>query len=69
MDFDVLFERWLEAEEIDSETLQLIRDTVRFIGEIDDDELADRAGDLLSGVFHLAVDSDEIALIDEALGQ
>lgn len=67
MNFDELFDRWTQAEEVDPETLQLIRDTVRFIKEIGDEELADRAGDLLSTVYHLAVDTEDVQKIAEAL--
>lgn len=69
MDFESLFERWQATEEVNAETLQLIRDTVRYMNEVDDDEMADRAGDLLSGAYHLAVDSEEAQKIGEALGQ
>lgn len=67
MNFDELFDRWTQAEEVDPETLQLIRDTVRFIKEIGDEELADRAGDLLSTVYHLAVDTEDVQKIADAL--
>ncbi len=66
MDFDALFERWQEAE--DELDLQLVKDTVRYMEEIDDDLLANRAGDLLSGVYHLTTDPSELAKIDEIFG-
>ena len=65
--FDKLFERWQAADEVDAETLQLIKDTVRFTQETGDDTLRDRAGELLSGAFHLPSTPQEIALIREAL--
>ena len=35
--FDELFERWQAADEVDAETLQLVKDTVRFTQETTDD--------------------------------
>ena len=64
---DELFERWRAADEVDAETLQLIKDTVRFMEETEDDILADRCGDLLSGVYHLPSTPEEIALVSDAL--
>ena len=66
MDFDALFERWQEAE--DELDLQLVRDTARFMEEVDDDTLANRAGDLLSGIYHLTSDPSELAEIDKIFG-
>jgi len=67
--FDELFERWQAAEEVDDELIQLIKDTVRFSEESDDDTLRARAGDLLSGAFQLVSDSEGVAAISDALGQ
>ena len=65
--FDELFERWQAAEEVDAELIQLIKDTVRFSEETGDDTLRDRAGELLSGAFHLPSTPQEIALVGDAL--
>ena len=65
--FAELFERWQAAEEVDAELVQLIKDTVRFSAETGDDTLRDRAGELLSGVFHLPSTPQEIALVGDAL--
>ena len=65
--FAELFERWQVAEEVDAELIQLIKDTVRFSAETGDDTLRDRAGELLSGAFHLPSTPQEIALIGDAL--
>ena len=66
-DFAELFERWQVAEEVDAELIQLIKDTVRFSEETGDDTLRDRAGELLSGAFHLPSTPQEIALVADAL--
>ncbi|WP_413360594.1 hypothetical protein [Prochlorococcus sp. MIT 1201] len=66
-DFDELFERWQAADEVDAELIQLIKETVRFSEETVDDTLRDRAGELLSGAFHLPSTPQEIALVGEAL--
>ncbi|KGG34507.1 hypothetical protein EV14_1189 [Prochlorococcus sp. MIT 0703] len=65
--FNELFERWVASDEVDAELIQLIKDTVRFTEETGDDTLRDRAGELLSGVFHLPSTPQEIALVGEAL--
>ena len=65
--FNELFERWVAADEVDAELIQLIKDTVRFTEETGDDTLRDRAGELLSGVFHLPSTPQEIALVGVAL--
>ena len=65
--FDELFERWQAADEVDAELIQLIKDTVRFSAETGDDTLRDRAGELLSGAFHLPSTPQEIALVGDAL--
>ena len=65
--FAELFERWQAAEEVDAELIQLIKDTVRFSEETGDDTLRDRAGELLSGAFHLPSTPQEIALVGDAL--
>ena len=65
--FNELFERWQAAEEVDAELIQLIKDTVRFSEETGDDTLRDRAGELLSGAFHLPSTPQEIALVGDAL--
>ena len=65
--FDELFERWQAADEVDAELIQLIKDTVRFSEETGDDTLRDRAGELLSGAFHLPSTPQEIALVGDAL--
>ena len=65
--FDELFERWVAADEVDAELIQLIKDTVRFSEETGDDTLRDRAGELLSGAFHLPSTPQEIALVGDAL--
>ena len=65
--FDELFERWQAANEVDAELIQLIKDTVRFSAETEDDTLRNRAGELLSGAFHLPSTPQEIALIGDAL--
>lgn len=65
--FNELFDRWQAAEEVDAETLQLIKDTVRFMEETDDDIYADRCGDLLSGVYQIPSTPEEIGLIKDAL--
>jgi len=65
--FAELFERWQAAEEVDAELIQLIKDTVRFSEETGDDTLRDRAGELLSGAFHLPSTPQEIALVEDAL--
>ena len=66
-DFAELFERWQAADEVDAELIQLIKDTVRFSEETGDDTLRDRAGELLSGAFHLPSTPQEIALGGDAL--
>ena len=65
--FDELFERWQAADEVDAELIQLIKETVRFSEETGDDTLRDRAGELLSGAFHLPSTPQEIALVGEVL--
>ncbi len=65
--FNHLFDRWQAAEEVDAETLQLIKDTVGFAGETDDATLRGRASELLSSVYHLPSTPQEIALVREAL--
>ena len=65
--FDELFERWQAADEVDDELIQLIKETVRFSEETGDDTLRDRAGELLSGAFHLPSTPQEIALVRDAL--
>ena len=65
--FDELFERWQAANEVDAELIQLIKDTVRFSAETEDDTLRNRAGELLSGAFHLPSTPQEIALVGDAL--
>ena len=65
--FNDLFERWQKADEVDAETIQLIKDTVRFMEETDDDIYADRCGDLLSGVYQIPSTPEEIGLIQDAL--
>ena len=65
--FAELLERWQAAEEVDAELIQLIKDTVRFSEETGDDTLRDRAGELLSGAFHLPSTPQEIALVGDAL--
>ena len=65
--FDELFERWQAADEVDAETLQLIKETVRFTQETSDDRLRGHARQLLSDVYHLPSTPQEIALIGEAL--
>ena len=66
-DFAELFERWQAAEQVDDELIQLIKETVRFSEETGDDTLRDRAGELLSGAFHLPSTPQEIALVADAL--
>ena len=65
--FDELFERWQAADEVDAETLLLIKDTVRFTQKTSDDRLRSHALQLLSDVYHLPSTPQEIALIGEAL--
>ena len=65
--FNELFDRWQKADEVDAETIQLIKDTVRFMEETDDDIYADRCGDLLSGVYQIPSTPEEIGLIQDAL--
>ncbi|KZR84165.1 hypothetical protein PMIT1342_00088 [Prochlorococcus marinus str. MIT 1342] len=65
--FDELFERWQAADEVDAELIQLIKDTVRFSEETEDDTLRNRARELLSGAFHLPSTPQEIALVRDAL--
>ena len=65
--FDELFERWQAADEVDAETLQLIKETVRFTQETSDDHLRGHARQLLSDVYHLPSTPQEIALVGEAL--
>ena len=65
--FAELFERWQAAEQVDDELIQLIKETVRFSEETGDDTLRDRAGELLSGAFHLPSTPQEIALVRDAL--
>ena len=65
--FDELLERWQAANEVDDELIQLIKDTVRFSAETEDDTLRNRAGELLSGAFHLPSTPQEIALVGDAL--
>lgn len=66
-DFAELFERWQAAEQVDDELIQLIKETVRFSEETGDETLRDRAGELLSGAFHLPSTPQEIALVADAL--
>ena len=65
--FDELFERWQAADEVDAETLLLIKDTVRFTQKTSDDRLRGHALQLLSDVYHLPSTPPEIALVREAL--
>ena len=65
--FDKLFERWQSADEVDTELIQLIKDTVRFSAETGDDTLRDRSRELLSGAFHLPSTPQEIVLVGDAL--
>ena len=65
--FNDLFVRWQAADEVDAETLQLIKDTVGFAGETGDETLRGRAGELLSSVYHLPSTPQEVALVRSAL--
>ena len=65
--FNDLFDRWQAAEDVDAETLQLIKDTVGFAGETGDATLRGRASELLSSVYHLPSTPQEVALVRSAL--
>ncbi len=67
MTLALLQELLMELEANDAETIQLIKDTVRFMEETDDDIYADRCGDLLSGVYQIPSTPEEIGLIQDAL--
>ena len=65
--FNDLFVRWQAADEVDAETLQLIKDTVGFAGETGDATLRGRASEQLSSVYNLPSTPQEIVLVREAL--
>lgn len=61
----ILLEQWADAEEVLD--LDLVQATVDLLKASDDPAVQDQCGELLSGVYHYALDESQVRKLDKIL--